>query len=70
MRGETKFIRGLGVSAVALLLIVGGVTAANSGASQSRVEPAGTAEATETAEQKRREIIQIIKGQTATPAPK
>ena len=46
MRGEIKFLRGLGVSAVALLLIVGGVTAANSGGTQSRVEPAGTAEAT------------------------
>ena len=49
MRGDIKLIRGLGVSAVALLLLVGGVTAASSGGTQSRVEATATSEATATA---------------------
>jgi hypothetical protein len=36
MRSDFKLIRGLGVSTVALLLLVGGVTAASPGATQSR----------------------------------
>ena len=44
MRGDIKLIRGLGVSAVALLLLVGGVTAASPGA-ESRVEPTATSTA-------------------------